>query len=260
MRSILNFIILIFPALPVYPQFLFHNDSLTPEKEGEVQVLYRNEMAFGGFAHSNGFGIAYRRGRHLTGYKKIVYEVELANIRHPKEYKVFNPNLESSKGFIYGKLNNFYIFRPGIGFHQTVVSKIGEGTIEIRYLASAGVSIGLLKPIYLEVSSSASPTGFVIERYDPQVHHIDRIYGKAPFSKGLDELRALPGGYLKFGLSFEYAGTQQGIKILETGVAVDFFNRKIPIMAKLDGNNGYDPNNNVVISFYVAFFLGEKWY
>ena len=36
----------------------------------EVNILYRNEASGGLVVHSNGFGVTFKRGWHLTGYKK----------------------------------------------------------------------------------------------------------------------------------------------------------------------------------------------
>ncbi|MEO8210738.1 MAG: hypothetical protein ABI840_09250, partial [bacterium] len=36
----------------------------------DVTILYRNEAAGGLHLHSNGFGITFKRGWHMTGYKK----------------------------------------------------------------------------------------------------------------------------------------------------------------------------------------------
>ena len=42
----------------------------------DPNVLYRNEMSFGVFAHSRGFGINFMRAKHVTGTRKRLLEVE----------------------------------------------------------------------------------------------------------------------------------------------------------------------------------------
>ena len=59
-------------------------------------VQYKYEMSFGILAHSNGFGGNFRRGKHLTGYKKRIWEIEVVNMKHPKEYKTYNPQRENA--------------------------------------------------------------------------------------------------------------------------------------------------------------------
>ena len=86
----------------------------TLNEVNETGILYKYEMTFGILAHSNGFGLNYRRGRHITGYKKRIFEIEAVNIKHPKEYKVYNPSRENAKGYIFGKINSFLILRPGL--------------------------------------------------------------------------------------------------------------------------------------------------
>ena len=71
----------------------------------DPNVLYRNEMSFGVFAHSRGFGINFMRAKHVTSTRKRLMEIEALNLKHPKEIKVSNQS-DNSKRFIYGKLNS----------------------------------------------------------------------------------------------------------------------------------------------------------
>ena len=59
-------------------------------KGQDPNVLYRNEMSFGIFAHSRGFGINFMRAKHVTGTRKRLLEVQALNMKHPKEFKVSN--------------------------------------------------------------------------------------------------------------------------------------------------------------------------
>ena len=56
----------------------------------DPNVLYRNEMSFGIFAHSRGFGLNFMRAKHVTGTRKRLLEIEALNMKHPKEIKVSN--------------------------------------------------------------------------------------------------------------------------------------------------------------------------
>ena len=64
----------------------------------DPNVLYRNEQAFGFFAHSRGFGINYYRGQHITGTRKRLLEVQLLNLKHPKEIKITNQRSLKGRG------------------------------------------------------------------------------------------------------------------------------------------------------------------
>ena len=244
-----------------------HNtDTIGKENTDDFQdigVLYRYEMSGGILAHSSGFGINFRKGKHLTGYKKRMLEIELVSMKHPKEHKSFNPSNEA-KGYIFGKQNSFSILRGGIGIQKVITSKASKGGVEVRYLYYGGVSLGFLKPVYLEIlrEDNSNPPGIkiVTEKYDPQKHTTGNIYGKAPYTKGLFETRMLPGIYGKFGLSFEYGALDDKIRAIETGVTIDLYYKKAPIMAKIDNNvDDYNPNKQFFFSFYINILYGNKW-
>ena len=108
---------------------------------------------------------------------------------------------------------------------------------------------------------TSNPAGYdiVTEKYDPQKHTTGNIYGKAPYTKGLFEMRLLPGIYGKFGLNFEYGALDDKIRAIETGVIIDLYYKKAPIMAKIDNVDGYDPNKQFFFSFYINILYGNKW-
>jgi hypothetical protein len=222
----------------------------------DVQLLYRNEFVIGGIVHSSGFGFNYRRGWHVTGYKKRILEIEGANIKHPKEIKTQNPLFENSKGYVYGKLNVFDVLRVGYGFQKELYGKEQRRGVQINLVTLLGASMGLAKPVYLEILQPTSdPQIYNIstERYDPEKHFTDNIYGRAPFFRGFEQSKIYPGGYAKLGLSFEYADLDDDIKCIETGVTVDAFPKVIPIMAKTT-------NNQVFVNLYINFIWGKKWF
>ena len=74
-----------------------------------------------------------------------------------------------------------------------------------------------------------------------------------------DALPILPGAYAKFGISFEYGSLEDRIKAIETGIVLDVYYKKVPIMAKIDTKNNYDPNNRLFLSFYISIHYGKKW-
>lgn len=233
-------------------------DDLTRLKSGEdLNVLYRNESSFGVYIHTaGGIGLAYRRGFHVTAKRKRQYEIEVQNFKHPKEIKSINPYFENAKGFVYGKLNSLLILRPGLGIQNTLYQKSDKRSVEIRYSYFLGATLTFAKPVYLEIKkiSIGNPDNPpTTERYDPNIHSIDEIYGKAPFFRGIEKTKIYPGGYAKLALSFEYADRYNGLKAVETGAVVDIYPRVIPIMA-------FNKNQQVFISLYLKFIWGKKWF
>lgn len=220
----------------------------------DPNVLYRNEMSFGVFAHSRGFGLNFMRAKHVTGTRKRLLEIEALNMKHPKEIKVSN-NTDNSKRFNYGKLNSILLFRAGVGYQTTIFKRADRKSVEIRSAYFLGANITFAKPNYVLVyRESASGNKFQESvKYDPEVHTIDSISGKGPLLDGLAELKIYPGFYAKANLSFEYAPFSNKVKAIETGVIFDYYPKALPIMAR-------NPAENFIVTLYVGFVFGKKWF
>lgn len=237
---------------------LFAQDSLRVAQD-DVTILYRNEAEGGLNVHSSGFGITFRRGWHVTGYKKRLIDIDFVSIRHPKQYKQPNPYYPDSRPFFYGKLNFVYLLRGGVGRQHILFSKAERSGVEVRYNYCAGLDLGITKPVYLEILIDSPYDSLVkivdTRKYDPndpKQQAVENIYGPGPYFNGLGELKAYPGVYGKFALSFEYAGWQQKVTAIEAGVVVDYFPKAIPIMA-------YNKNENLYVNFYISLLWGGKW-
>ncbi len=220
----------------------------------DPNVLYRNEASFGIFAHSRGFGVNYMRSKHVTGTRKRLLEIEALNMKHPKEIKVSN-SIDNSKKFIYGKLNNILLFRGGVGYQTTLFKRSDRKSVEIRTSYYLGGNLTFAKPNYVLVYRKNSNEVSFQEsvRYDPEVHTIDSISGRGPLVDGLSEMKIYPGAYAKINLSFEYAPYSNKVKAIETGIILDYYPKALPIMAK-------NPAENFIVTLYVGFVFGKKWF
>ncbi|MDD3875608.1 MAG: hypothetical protein PHT69_03250 [Bacteroidales bacterium] len=241
---------LIFFVLFVY---LLHAQDITTD---ETPVLFRKETAWGAMVHTQGLGINYRNGKHKTAALKRFYEFEFVSIRHPKEIKIINPYFEDAKSFKYGKLNYASALRVSFGRHKTLNFKPYWGGVEVRYLFNLGFSAAILKPVYLSILYPTDiPYSYTIsdEKYDPEKHNSDLIYGRASFFRGFNELKFYPGVYSKLGLSFEYGSKQDVVRSLDLGIAVDAYLKSVPIMA-------FDKNNNYFLTLFLSLHFGGREY
>lgn len=244
------FIIFLFPIISGYPQQITITDSLSKD----TKVLFRKEQSGFVMLHTAGFGLGYKQGKHLTGYKKRMLEFEFTGIKHPKEIKTYNPYFQNTKSYVYGKLNSFYLLHAGYGRQKILNSKPYWGGIELRLFYSGGATIGFLKPVYLYIlQSTPDPYLFFksIERYDPAKHFSENIYGRAPFHYGMGKTKLTPGIYAKTGLNFEYGTYDENIKAIEAGIFVDAFPKPVPLMAE-------NTNKSVFLSLYIAFHFGSR--
>lgn len=235
--------------------------GITPSvsQDGDVQLLYRHEQEFGGVFHSSGWGINYRKGKHVTGYRKRILEAEMVGMRHPKEIKLQVPDI-GTKGYFYGKQNVVTFLRGGYGHHRVITGKSDRRGVELRLLTVAGPSIALAKPVYLNIwyEDVVNPLPYVdirTEKYDPHNprHTPSYIVGRAGYFRGFEQMNFLPGAFFKLGLSFEHSSLDDDIKLLETGIVIDAFYKTVPIMAT-------SRNNQVFVNVYLNIMFGSKWF
>ncbi len=224
------------------------------ESGQDPNVLYRNELSFGMFAHSRGLGINVIRGKHVTGTRKRLMEIEALNLKHPKELK-FTNKTDNSKRFVYGKLNSLLAFRVGVGYQTTIFKRMDRKSVEIRTAYFVGGNITFAKPNYILVYRETITGNKFQEsiKYNPEIHTIDSVFGKGPMLDGLAEMKVYPGFYAKANLSFEYAPFSNKVKAIETGVILDYYPKAIPIMA-------HNPAENFIVTLYVGFVFGKKWF
>lgn len=224
----------------------------------DAQLLYRNEQEFGAVLHSAGWGLNYRRGKNITAYKKRILELEIVGLKHPKEIKQQVTNF-STKGYFYGKQFVVTVLRGGWGYHKIIAGKSERRGVEIRLLTLLGPSIAFAKPVYLEIfypDYTGSNGGMITtERYDPNnpLHTPDHIAGRASYLTGFSEMNIFPGAFFKLGLSFEHSKLDDAVKLIETGIVVDVYDKVIPIMANTK-------NNQVYVNVYLNVMFGKKWF
>lgn len=219
----------------------------------DTQILRKQEFTGGGVLHSQGWGLIIRRSKNKTFRRKRVFELEAVSMEHPKELRSVNPYYENTSSYIYGELNQIVVTRFGYGRHNVMYAKFDKG-VEIRYLYIGGLSVAWAKPIYLEIGYPSVPYEYIAtERYDPEKHFVDNIFGRASEFKGIDKMRLLPGIYGRFGFSFDYAKQQKNIASIETGVIIDYYFQDVPMMAKIS-------NDPYFLTFYVSLQFGTRWY
>lgn len=103
------------------------NQLIKQEEEGAL--IYQKQGAFGFKFNTDGWGMFYEHGKYKTLTNTSLWWLELGERKHPKEEKV--PTLSASSGFliissyIYGKRNNFYYLKAGLG-RQTLIGGKGN--------------------------------------------------------------------------------------------------------------------------------------
>jgi hypothetical protein len=213
------------------------------EIDDQDKVFYRDESTFAATLNNYGISGGYRYARRIDGFRKKTYEVEFAYVKLQKESKLtLSSSQQIGNSFVYGKLNAFFTLHCGIGFQKEIYSKLDKGSISVRYFCNIGPTIGFLKPYYYMLMDS---TGYY--RFD---NHTTSYERKAPFYVGLDELSLVPGIYSKFGFTFEFGKLDRIFNAIETGVIIDLFPKKIPILDN-------DQNQFAFFSFFLSYRFGK---
>jgi hypothetical protein len=232
--------------------FLFGIVTLYAQGELNEQqkVFIRNERSFAILLNTDGFGFGYRGAKRIDYLNKRFLEFELGTLKHPKEYKQ-STLYDQGGSFIFGKLNSTFYLRGGIGYQHEIYKKADLGGIAIRYFYSAGPVLAIYKPIYYRVLYLVSNNGYEVkeEKFDVSIALPQDIYSKAPFTKGLNETKVLPGLYAKGGFNFEYSKEDKIIHAIELGAQINAFPKKIPIMASND-------NKAIFFSLFVSYRFG----
>lgn len=229
-------------------------------------VVYDRELAIDLRLHTNGFALAANFGRIKTYYRTRYYHIEIGELKHPKEYRQSFDNFRSagtSRSFIFGKQNNFFVLRGGIGEKRYFSEKARRKGLAIGINYEAGPSIGILKPYYLEINRPVDPSSSeffrVSERYSEEnasaFLDVTLIQGASGFSKGLSELSFIPGLHLKGSVHFDWGAFDEFVKAIEAGIMADIYIREVPILADVE----FAENRPFFINLFINLQLGKRW-
>ena len=224
-------------------------------RDGKVNVPLTDEYQVGVLFHTQGIGITARRGYYLNAFAVRNIGVDLAYFKHPKEIQTTNPIYENGRPYVYGKQNTLQILRLWYGKQNLRAEKLRRDAVRFSTFWKVGAALGVLKPIYLEIGYPDIPYDYTAtERYDPDAHFSDNIYGRADWSNGLDELTVVPGLHATYGLDFEYGDERFMPKALTTGVSVDAFLVAPEVFAEK-----FEQNNRLFVTLFATFEVGRNW-
>lgn len=255
-------LILLFAFLTIsvrsYPQFF--KRTVNPEDTLLNNILLRHELTGGPVFHTMSWGATLKKGYSVDYFRRRIFEADLVGIRDLKQVRI-NPYgvvYSNARSYVYGKLNKVYILRAGYGQERLISEKPYWGGVEVRFHYSAGIDIGFAKPVYLyiiDLDQPLPPYGSLprrVERYDPELHFPEIIFGRASFIEGIDETTIHPGVYLKAGLNFEFGTQNTRINAFELGGILDLFAIPIDIMAK-------SKTHYYFANLYLSYSFGKRW-
>jgi hypothetical protein len=226
------------------------------EIDKQSKVFYRNEQSWSGSLNSNGWGLNYRYNKRLNAFSSIIFDVDFASLRHPKEIKSQSPYKGGwGRSYVFGKTNDAFSIRGGTGYQKELFSKFDQGGISIRLFTGGGLSLALMKPVYYLKVTGYNPITMVLTTepslFDPDyMQSIYDIYDRESFFMGIKDSFVVPGFYVRAGLSFEYSSEDRFVHALEGGIQLEGFLKKLPIMATND-------NRQLFLTLFASYRFGK---
>jgi hypothetical protein len=191
-------------------------------------------------------GLVFKKSRKVGDRTFETYGLELINVRHPQEQR---KSAAGGSFFIYGKSNYLYAIRTQYGRDFVLFNKAPQQGVEIKAVFSAGPTIGIVAPYYIEKSIDGLNT--IKEQYDPKKHNYDDIAGSAGPFYGLGESNIQMGGNLKAALNFETGVLKSQVTGFEVGFLLEAYLKKVVIVPSAT-------NQSIYPTLFLTIFYGSR--
>lgn len=222
------------------------------KQEEEGVLVYRKQSVFGLQLRTNGYGVFYELGRMRTPKAATIYGLELTEIKDRKEDKLGTNNFFANS-FVFGKMNNFYQAKLGFGQQLVLGQKGNKNGVAVLALLQGGLSVGLLKPYYVDVLDAVGQTRSIKYNSKDSALFLDRysITGGSGLFTGWSEVKIKPGLYAKTALRFDFGRYNESVQALEIGMSVDAYADKIPLLV-------YNDPKRLFFQGHIAFVFGRR--
>lgn len=226
-------------------------------------VIYKKEYSLVLKLHTNGFSLGYNNGKIPSYYKTIFYQFQLGMLKSLKEKKgnyIVNA-INLSNSYKFGKINYCLPIRIGKGIRIYLSEKEEIHGIVLGYSLEGGLDLGLMKPYYLKVKAVDTDNKSYLEeiRYTSSTANrfLDQgiIYGRGSFFTGFDHISVIPGIHFNAALHFGLHAFEKSFTAIETGILIDQFISRVPIMYETKDFR----NNSLFVNVYANVLFGKRW-
>ncbi|HEX5667834.1 MAG TPA: hypothetical protein VFX73_03460 [Chitinophagaceae bacterium] len=230
------------------------NQMIRLEEEGESG--FRKHSLFGFKFNTDGWGGSYEKGKIKSPYKTNIFQVEFNEKKHKKEDKQSRSdgNVIFGSPFIYGKQNNFYQLKLGIGQQIMIGGKGNKNGVAVYAIYAGGFSAGMLKPYYVDVQDPPN-SGLVRQikytQQDSALFMGQDILGSSGLGKGWGEMKFRPGVHAKSALRFDWGRFNNTVSAVEAGFNVEYYFQDVEQMV------GIEPNK-LFFNGYLSFVFGSR--
>ena len=234
------------------------NDLMKQYEEGSL--IYAKQSAFGFKLNTDGWGVFYEHGKYKTITKTNLWWLEFGERKSPKEEKV-TTGQDIGGGFIlvgnpyiFGKENNFYYLKAGLGQQYLIGGKGNKNGVAVSAIYGGGLSLGYLKPYYVNIQDQAAGTTTDIKYSDSTRNEFldpNLITGSSGFTKGFGQGKIIPGAFGRLALRFDYGRYNEFLSALEVGVNLEYYSKAMHIMVD-------NPANQFFANGYIAIEFGKR--
>ncbi len=238
--------------------FLFLGFSVQAQTEDEDS--FSTEFTYGITINTNSGlpgGIVLKYAKNIDNHWSHLFFVEIVNVKNPKESRVSSSSANSqgynTSSYIQYKLNNLYVIRPQYGREFLLFRKAPDQGVRIDAIMAGGLSIGLLKPYYIQYDYSGTNQNIQAIKFADVISNKlnpSQIVGSSGF-QGFGEMNLKMGLNAKLGLSFEFGAFKNSVTGFDIGFLIEAYPKEIPIMYGA-------PNRNVFTSAYLTLFFGSR--
>ena len=232
------------------------NELMKNEEEGIPAFKKQHSIQLK--MNHDGNGFLYEYGKSKTPFKATVFQIEYGEKQHPKEQKQSSTSYAGGgfsifgRPFVYGKQNIFYQLKLGGGQQIMIGGKGNKNGVAVYGVLVGGLSIGLLRPYYIEFASAGGSEKIKFSE-DNRAKFLDpeKIIGGTGMSEGWSEMKTAPGFYAKTGLRFDWARFNHLISALEFGFSFDYYSKPVVQMVDVKGKSFFPTG-------YVSLVFGKR--
>jgi hypothetical protein len=228
------------------------NALLKLEEEGDP--AFKKQSIFGIKLSTDGYGISYEKGKYKTPRRTLLYQFELNEKKSPKEEKTASSqNLFTGQinSVVWGKANNFYQFKLGLGQQHLIGGKANKSGVAVSAIYAGGVSIGMAKPYLVDVENTATREQSRKRFTDSADGNTYRLIGASGFTHGWGDVKIKPGLHAKVAMRFDYGRFNETVSAIEAGLNTEFYFSKVEQLI-------FNKPKNFFFNAYITILFGRR--
>ncbi|MEP7279535.1 MAG: hypothetical protein ABI813_12875 [Bacteroidota bacterium] len=228
------------------------NALLKLEEEGDP--AFKKQNIFGIKLSTDGYGLSFEKGKYRSPRKTLLYQFELNEKKSPKEEKTASSqNIYTGQvnSVVWGKANNFYQFKIGIGQQYLIGGKANKSGVAVSAIYAGGISIGMAKPYLVDVENELTHEQVRKKFTDSSDGNTYQLIGASGFTHGWNEMKIKPGLHGKIAMRFDYGRFNETVSAIEAGLNAEYYFSKVEQLI-------YNKPRSFFFNAYITILFGRR--